>query len=136
MESYFEGLFQGTSSHVTNLTDICRRDARDVVRIWHDFDLRGTGDGREQSRAAAASGGYVRMAGAAGEKGRTERGRQRISPPGPRCSPLSVLTALRPHCSTSSTLSAAAHCPLQAARKESCEEGEQLGRRAESGERP
>ena len=73
-ESYLEGLFQGTSSHVTNLLDICSGDARDVVRTGHDFDLRGTGNGREQSRAAGASGGSVRMAGAArAESGRTER---------------------------------------------------------------
>ena len=72
-DSYFEGLFQGTSSHVTNLVDICRGDARHVVRTRHNFDLRVTGDGREQSRSAGASGGSVQMAGAAGESGRTER---------------------------------------------------------------
>lgn len=58
--------------------DICRGDARHVVRTRHDFDLRGTGDGREQSRSAGASGGSVQMAGAAGERGqraaRTESG--------------------------------------------------------------
>ena len=53
--------------------DICRGDARHVVRTRHNFDLRVTGDGREQSRSAGASGGSVQMAGAAGESGRTER---------------------------------------------------------------
>jgi hypothetical protein len=39
--------------------------------------------------------------------------RPRITPPGPRPSLLSVLNAVRRHCSTSAPLSAAAPCPLR-----------------------
>ena len=61
-------------SLVTLLT--LRTFAAEMPVMWFEQGMISTcggGNGREQSRAAGASGGSVRMAGAAGERGRTER---------------------------------------------------------------